>query len=267
MSKKDKEAVMSSELKFSWPEESAPGNNAFYPLSIPGEIARIVTADDSRRDEGGCIAPSIEGLLVILRDDGKYEIRDFSFFSRRGWDSNSSWLDRRGEIGPARLSDSLPAFLWRTCKSAYYVRGDEARAEVEVVYNPTPEWLVAEMEATGEDMRDSRNGIPPIEMAEEMLRQREQIFFEAISEEEPICSSLRGVWLERSRMDIRALAIRWLIRKRIHREIELRFFADSRPPRWETSYGGHSHSFEELFFQGMGILQVPIGTRAKWRWK
>lgn len=245
---------MSSELKFSWPEKTAPGNEKFYPLPVPGEIARIVTVDGSGRDAGGCIAPSVAGILVILRDDRTYEIRDFSFDSHREWDSNSVWLERWGEIGSARLSDSIPVFVWRDCKSAYHFDSDEARARVEVVCDPTSEWLVAEMTAIGEELS--------LAQAEEILRQREKIFYEAISEENLLCKSLRGIWIERSRMDIRALAFRWLIGRQFDKEVELRFFADSHPPRWEVC-----GSREELHFQGEVLLEVPIGARAKWGWK
>jgi len=192
------------------------GYEGLYPMPLDNEIARITTRDNSGRDAGGCVAPTVSGLVVVKMDDEGYAVGEFSFSSSRVW-GREPWPNHcESEIRNWRIYSDLPVFVWRNTNSAYHMDWDSATAEVEVVPSPTPEWLEAEMDATGLpwrdiNLKDGAAGAGQSSMAAYTLRLYRELFFAVKEDEEDVehLPARKGtVWSERATMDIRALAIR-----------------------------------------------------------
>ncbi len=237
-------------MEFTFGEFNNAGGG-MYPESLPGELARVTLRECSGRDEGGAVCPDVQGIVLLKVIEG-YEVRPFHFQTHRRWDPKEVWrVVQKNFIGEPMKFSKMPAFIWRDISSAYHFDCDSAGAEIEVVGDPNPEWLVKEI---GWDK--NRNGF-----AEIVLASLEQLLAESLTEE-PVCPSLNGVWLERSQIDVRSLAL-----KRYGDWSEREYFADPRPPIIieEGDYWREGVVYRSVSLHGRLIAKIPISQWNTWK--
>jgi len=235
-------------------EGSVNTGEKLYPQPLPGEIARITLNECSGRDLGGCVSPDVVGLLLLKTAEG-YEIRRFRFKTHRQWDMQDSWaVIRENFIDEPMKFSKMPAFIWREVFSGYHFDHDSAVAEVEVIDDPTPEQLVAEMN-WDEDRK---------KFAEIVLADLEKLTLESLAEKEPVCPSLKGVWLERSQLDIRSLAA-----KRYEKRMVREFFCDPRPPvvKEEVDWFRQTKntSYRVVYIHDRPVAKIPLSQWNTWK--